>query len=120
MPEKSLLAKLLLKPGVKMAIVSAPKGQPPPAGAELVSRGKAAVVLLYARNGAELDGAWDKARARLDDDGRLWVAYPKSGKLDTDLSRDLLAARLRERGFDTVRQVAIDETWSALWFKPLE
>jgi hypothetical protein len=49
-PEKTLLAKLLLKPGVKMAIVSAPRGQAPPAGAELVSRGKAAMVLFYARN----------------------------------------------------------------------
>jgi hypothetical protein len=31
-------------------------------------------------------------------DGLAWVAYPKAGRLGTDLNRDSLAARLSERG----------------------
>jgi hypothetical protein len=69
MPEKTLLAKLLLKPGVKMAIVNAPKGQEPPEGAELVSRGSADAVLLYARDQAQLEASWEKVRARLAEEG---------------------------------------------------
>jgi hypothetical protein len=118
-PAKTLLEKLLLKPGVKLALVGAPKDQKPPAKAELLARGAAEAVLFYARDTRSLAAGWAKARARLSDGGRLWVAYPKAGQLGTDLNRDKLWELLRARGFEGVRQVAIDETWSALWFKPL-
>jgi hypothetical protein len=36
------------------------------------------------------------------------------------LNRDILAKLLLQKKFDTVRQIAIDDTWSALWFKPTE
>jgi hypothetical protein len=53
-------------------------------------------------------------------DGRLtWVSYPKSGQLGTDLNRDSLAALLTESGVQPVRQIAIDDVWSALRFRPL-
>ena len=51
-------------------------------------------------------------------DRLAWVAYPKAGKLGTDLNRDILAALLTAEGVQPVRQVAIDETWSALRFRP--
>ncbi len=47
-----------------------------------------------------------------------WVAYPKGGQLDTDLNRDSLAAALVSEGLRPVRQVAIDDVWSALRFRP--
>ena len=40
----------------------------------------------------------------------------KAGQLGTDLNRDILAAALAGQGVQPVRQVAIDETWSALRF----
>ncbi len=51
-------------------------------------------------------------------DRLTWVAYPKSGQLGTDLNRDSLAAILTEGGVRPVRQVAIDDVWSALRFRP--
>ena len=42
----------------------------------------------------------------------------EAGKLGTDLNRDTLAAALAVEGVQPVRQVAIDETWSALRFRP--
>jgi hypothetical protein len=51
-------------------------------------------------------------------DKLAWIAYPKAGKLGTDLNRDILAAALAGQGVQPVRQVAIDETWSALRFRP--
>jgi hypothetical protein len=47
-----------------------------------------------------------------------WVAYPKGGKLGTDLSRDGLWKLLSPAGIRPVRQVSIDDTWSALQFRP--
>ena len=51
-------------------------------------------------------------------DKLAWIAYPKAGKLGTDLNRDLLSAALAGEGVQPVRQVAIDEVWSALRFRP--
>jgi hypothetical protein len=52
------------------------------------------------------------------DDRLTWVAYPKSGQLGTDLNRDSLAALLIASGIQPVRQIAVDEVWSALRFRP--
>ena len=119
MAEKTLLQKLLLKPGVTLAVVGAPKNAEVPAGAKRVEKGPAEAVLLYATNAAELDARFPEAASRLDAGARLWLAYPKAGKLGTDLTRDVLWAHVQPRGFDPVRQIALDETWSAMWFRPL-
>ena len=52
-------------------------------------------------------------------DALAWVAYPKGGQRGTDLNRDILAALLAERGVRAVRQISIDDTWSALRFRPV-
>jgi hypothetical protein len=88
-------------------------------------RGQAAFPRSRARPCAQivapsLEASWGKVGTRLGEAGRLWIAYPKSGKLGTDLNRDILAELIRQKSFDPVRQVAIDDTWSALWFKPIE
>jgi hypothetical protein len=46
------------------------------------------------------------------------VSYPKSGQLGTDLNRDSLAARVSTGGIQPVRQIALDDVWSALRFRP--
>jgi phage-related baseplate assembly protein len=51
-------------------------------------------------------------------DGLAWWACPKAGRLGTDLNRDSLAARLSERGVRAVRQIPVDDTRSALRFRP--
>ncbi len=48
------------------------------------------------------------------------LGAPPGADLDlppTDLNRDTLAALLTERGVRPVRQVAIDDVWSALRFR---
>ncbi|MBW3554321.1 MAG: hypothetical protein KY466_12455 [Gemmatimonadetes bacterium] len=45
-----------------------------------------------------------------------WIAYPKAGQLRTDLNRDVRAAGAH--GLKGLRQIAIDEVWSALRFRP--
>jgi hypothetical protein len=48
----------------------------------------------------------------------FWVAYPKANK--ADINRDTLWPILAEYGMRPIGQVAIDEVWSALRFRPLK
>jgi hypothetical protein len=114
-------AKLQIKPGQRVAAlaadgdvpsVAAPGANPP------ADPGTADAVVAFARNRAELDSVAAPAIEAARRDKLAWIAYPKAGKLGTDLNRDILAALLTERGVQPVRQVAIDDTWSALRFRP--
>ena len=112
--------KLQLKAG-PVAVLGKPDGVDlalPGGVTETANPGDGCAVVAFAKNAAEVDTvaapALEAAR-----DGRLaWIAYPKAGQLGTDLNRDSLARLAEERGATPVRQVAIDNVWSALRFKP--
>lgn len=55
-------------------------------------------------------------------DGIVWYAYPKrsSKKYLSDISRESGWDRLGKSGFEAVRQVAIDDNWTALRFRRVE
>ncbi len=75
-------------------------------------------VILFVATAAELGQRADNVVQAARRDALAWVAYPKAGQLGTDLNRDSLARLMIERGVQPVRQVAIDEVWSALRFRP--
>ena len=52
----------------------------------------------------------------------VWFAYPKgtSKRYTCDFNRDTGWQVIRDAGFDSVRQVAIDEDWSAMRFRRVE
>ena len=116
-----VIAKLQIKPGQRVAALAADGDVPcvvtadanPPA-----DPGTADAVVAFARNRAELDSVAAPAIEAARQDKLAWIAYPKAGKLGTDLNRDILAALLTGWGVQPVRQVAIDGTWSALRFRP--
>jgi hypothetical protein len=114
-------AKLQIKPGQRV-LTLAGDGEVPaidPPGTRAAGSPEAAdVVLAFVRGRADLASVAAPAieAARLDK--LAWIAYPKGGQLGTDLNRDILAAALAAHGVQPVRQVAIDETWSALRFRP--
>lgn len=55
----------------------------------------------------------------LNESGKLWFCYTKkSSKLRSDITRDEGWDAADRHNFVAVRQVAIDEDWSALRFKP--
>jgi hypothetical protein len=55
-------------------------------------------------------------------DAILWMAYPKgtSKRYECEFNRDNGWDVLGRAGFEGVRQVAIDEDWSALRFRRVE
>jgi hypothetical protein len=114
-------AKLQIKPGQRVAVLAADGDVPPVVSTDAnppADPGTADAVVAFARNQAELDSVAAPAVEAARRDKLAWIAYPKAGKLGTDLNRDILAALLTERGVQPVRQVAIDDTWSALRFRP--
>jgi phage-related baseplate assembly protein len=112
------MSKLQIKPGQSVAVLGKPDDVQldVEAGADTAS---ADSVLVFVTTSGDLLGAHAQAAlAAAQRDALAWVAYPKGGKLGTDLNRDRLAAALSERGVRPVRQIAIDDTWSALRFRP--
>ena len=54
-------------------------------------------------------------------DSVLWFAYQKgSSKIKTGLNRDIIRETAEQYGITTVTAISIDETWSALRFRPVE
>ena len=112
-------SKLQIKAGQSVAVINLPDGvelglsDRPAAEAE-----DADAVIGFATRRADLAALEPVLQAGRDD--RLaWIAWPKSGKLGTDLNRDLLAEAVAERGVQPVRSISVDGVWSALRFRPL-
>jgi hypothetical protein len=113
----NLAAKLQLKPGQTLAMIGRPENMSLDldAGAEPAD---ADALIVFCTNRAELDARRDSLRAKALRDDLTWVAYPKAGQLGTDLSRDTVARLLVPDGIRPVRQIALDDVWSALRFRP--
>jgi hypothetical protein len=78
--------------------------------------------LVFAITQAEVDKAAQALTAAAVDDATLWFAYPKqsSKRYTCGFNRDTGWAALGAAGYEAVRQVAIDEDWSALRFRKVE
>ena len=120
-----LAKKLRIQPGQRMLVLNAPAGYVEsldelPAGTTLstdVSTGSFDFVQVFARDQAELDQLKATAVGSVTYDGLFWVCYPKkTSKIKSDLTRDTLWNQFD--GLRPVAQVAIDDTWSAIRFRP--
>jgi hypothetical protein len=115
-----LAAKLQIKPGTQVAVVAARPDGPdlsgigPPAA----DPAEAGAVIAFVTRAAELATTAAAAVAAAREDRLAWIAYPKAGQLGTDINRDSLASAVGELGIRPVRQVALDNVWSALRFRP--
>jgi hypothetical protein len=114
-----LAAKLQIKPGTQVAVVAAPAAGPDLSGlGPSASPEEAGAVLAFALMATDLGTTAGPAMQAAREDRLAWIAYPKAGQLGTDLNRDSLARAATELGVRPVRQVALDDTWSALRFRP--
>jgi hypothetical protein len=115
-----LAGKLQVKPGQSVAIVNAPED----AALELVDHpiadrpDDADAVIVYVPNRAALEDRLDTFVPHASRDALTWIAYPKAGQLGTDLNRDVLAELVQAHDVRPVRQVALDDVWSALRLRP--
>lgn len=61
-----------------------------------------------------------KAIEAVTPEGMLWINYPKgTSKIKTDINRDTGWQTVTDLQFEGVSLVSIDETWSAMRFRPI-
>jgi hypothetical protein len=78
--------------------------------------------LVFVTKQHEIDEIISMIYPKLKGDAILWFCYPKgtSKKYICDFNRDTGWSGLRKLELESVRQVAIDEDWSALRFRKIE
>lgn len=114
-------AKLQIKPGASVLVGNAPEGfaLELPESTRIAGPGEQAdAVLVFVRDSSEVaphSPPFVEAARR---DAIAYIAYPKAGQLGTDLNRDVLWDMLRREGLRGVRQVSLDDVWSAMRFRP--
>ena len=128
MSDNPIHKKLRLQPGQTARTVNAPQGYfdligGAPADVHFVDSELSEVdfVHLFATNRSELDRHIESALQSVKHDGLLWISYPKGGsKVETDINRDVIWEHLKRHGIRPVTQVSLDDTWSAMRFRPIE
>ncbi len=75
-------------------------------------------VLAFARDLKELAALIPQVLDKAGEQTILWFAYPKkrSERYDSDISRARGWERLEDQGYEPLRQISLDEDWSALRF----
>lgn len=116
--DSRLAQKLNLRSGTRIRVLGQPADVELP-GVATRAAGDADGVLLFARTLEEARTMSDPVVGAALADRIAWIAYPKAGQLGTDLNRDILWKHMLGRGIQAVRQVAIDEVWSAIRFRPV-
>lgn len=73
--------------------------------------------LVFAVNETQLTGIMKDVLPALQDDGKFWIAYPKStSKIATNLSRQCSWDCVRNAGYESCSEVALDHVWTAMRF----
>jgi hypothetical protein len=128
MADAALVKKLGIKAGQRVVVINAPDGylarvDPLPEGVERVEEpdGMVDVVHLFVHSQADLAVYGPAALGAIKPDGLLWISYPKQmSGIKTDINRDTGWDVISAAGYRPVTQVAIDDVWSALRFRPTE
>lgn len=80
-------------------------------------------VQVFGISNSEIQSLAREAAKVIVEDGLFWLCYPKKASKvykGSDCSRETVTLLIADEGYEPVRQVAIDEDWSALRFRPVE
>lgn len=86
----------------------------------LPKKDKSTNTLVFINNNKEYIDFLKNKLQDIEADSVLWFAYPKgTSKIKTDINRDTIRETGEAFGITTVTAVSIDDTWSALRFRPI-
>ncbi len=119
---RSLIDKLGIKPGYRIAIVGAPRtyrstlgALPDGVRASASPRGVLPFIHLLTKRRADLVRRLPALKQALATDGALWVSWPKqSSGVATDLTEDVIRKEALAGGLVDVKVCAVDAVWSGL------
>ena len=112
----SIAKKLQVPAGARIRLVNPPRGFL--IDAPISAKEDESTLLLFVTSSKDLKALGNPVIEAARKDRLAWIAYPKAGKLRTDLNRDVLRELLKPLGIQPVRLVSIDDTWSAMRFRP--
>lgn len=85
------------------------------------NKAKSTNTLVFINNNKEYLDFLKRGLENIEPDCVLWFAYPKgTSKIKTDINRDTIRMTGEEFGITTVTAISIDDTWSALRFRPIK
>ena len=126
MSAKPVTAKLGIKPGHAVLLIAPPPEceallGPMPADVSVVTKGQGPfdAVIVFVPTSATLTAHSEHAVQAVRQGGLLWLAYPKkTGGIASDMHRERAWEAFAHLDWRPVSQIALDETWSALRFRP--
>jgi hypothetical protein len=124
----NLAQKLQIKPGKKWLLYNAPANylpviEPLPAGVEISYEPTAGLdgIQLFVINSNDLTTSLQIIIPILKPDIIFWITYPKkSSGIKSDLEMMSSWDQLTQYGLRVVTSISVNETWTALRFKPIE
>jgi hypothetical protein len=89
---------------------------------KLLKKDKATFAIGFATTQAMVNNLVTQVAPQLEGDAVFWVCYPKASSKNytCDFNRDTGWAIMGQYNLEGVRQVAIDEDWSALRFRKID
>jgi hypothetical protein len=119
---ETLFQKLKYKPDYSALVLNSPANflsKKDEVDIRIAAKKKYNLVLLFVKSEAEVNQYAPKILKVLDEESIFWIAYPKkTSGIKTDVSRDLGWDKIVASGYEIVSLIAIDDTWSALRFRP--
>ncbi len=76
--------------------------------------------VVFINNSKEFQAFLKNDLKRIEPDSVIWFAYTKGTKIKTDINRDSIRETGEEHGITTVTAISINDTWSALRFRPID
>ena len=126
----TIFSKLNLKDTKEILVLNAPQSFEPElavlAGVKILRQvsdaQEIAFGLFFVTKLNEIEALAGAVARQAKGDAIVWFAYPKgtSKKYKCEFNRDTGWESLNKVGFEPVRQVAVDEDWSALRFRRVE
>jgi len=119
---RSLVEKLGIKPGSRIAIINPPRGfratlgkLPPGVTVAAHLRGALPFIHFFVVSRAVLESRLPALLRGLEPAGALWVSWPKQASgVTTDITEDVIRAVALPTGLVDVKVAAIDDVWSGL------
>jgi len=120
--QRSLVEKLGIPPGARIAILNAPRGYratlgklPDGVHVAAAARGPLPFIQFFTTTRKALEGRFAALVRALAPAGALWVSWPKHASgVATDVTEDVVRAVALAGGLVDVKVAAIDEVWSGL------
>jgi hypothetical protein len=120
--DRSLVEKLGIKPGTRIAILNAPRGYratlgrlPPGVVVASAARGTFALIHFFTRSRALFQTKLGLLMRALEPDGALWISWPKKASgVATDMTEDAVRAIALPVGLVDIKVAAVDDVWSGL------